>query len=88
LSLALQALGSCGVTRLLVEGGGRVAASFLRAGLVDRVAWFRAPLIMGGDGIPAAFAFGVDSPAEAPRFTRIAAEPVGEDMLETYRVER
>jgi diaminohydroxyphosphoribosylaminopyrimidine deaminase/5-amino-6-(5-phosphoribosylamino)uracil reductase len=85
---ALQELGRRGLTRLLVEGGGRVAASFLRAGLVDRIAWFRAPLVMGGDGVPAAAAFGVDTPAGAPRFTRMAVEPVGEDVLETYRVER
>ena len=41
---ALAALGERGLTRLLVEGGGRLAAALLRAGLVDRLAWFRAPL--------------------------------------------
>lgn len=85
---ALQALGKRGITRLLVEGGSRVAASFLRAGLVDRIAWFRAPMVMGGDGVPVAASFGIDAPDRAPRFERIAADPVGEDLLETYRVER
>src|SRR5262249_8522230 len=43
----LQALGGRGVTRLLVEGGGTLAAGFLQAGLVDRVYWFRAASIIG-----------------------------------------
>jgi diaminohydroxyphosphoribosylaminopyrimidine deaminase/5-amino-6-(5-phosphoribosylamino)uracil reductase len=88
LGRALQELGKRGITRLLVEGGGRVVASFLRAGLVDRVAWFHAPIVMGGDGVPAAFPFGVDKPDAAPRFIRTAVQPVGEDLLETYRIER
>ena len=88
LAQALAALGKRSITRLLVEGGSRVAASFLRAGLVDRIAWFRAPSVMGGDGVPVAAGFGVEAPDQAPRFKRIAAEPVGQDLLETYRVDR
>ena len=85
---ALQALGRRGITRLLVEGGARVSASFLRARLVDRIAWFRAPSVIGGDGVPVAASFGIDAPDQAPRFRRIAADAIGEDLLETYRVER
>ena len=88
LRLALGALAERGITRLLVEGGSRVAASLLRAKLVDRIAWFRAPSVLGGDGVPVAAAFGIDTPDAAPRFKRLAADPVGEDLLETYRVER
>src|SRR5581483_10336670 len=40
---ALQALGARGLTRLLVEGGGTLAAALLAAGLVDRLVWLRAP---------------------------------------------
>src|SRR3712207_4909087 len=46
----LPALASAGVARLFVEGGGRVAASLIRAGHVDRVEWFRAPIMLGGEG--------------------------------------
>src|SRR5262249_17188196 len=72
LARALQALGGRGLTRVLVEGGGRLTAALLAARLVDRLAWFRAPAVIGGDGIPAAAAFGVDDPAAAPRFVREA----------------
>ena len=34
----------------------------LRADLVDRIAWFHAPAIMGGDGWPAVQAFGIETP--------------------------
>ena len=47
---AAQALGERGLTRVLVEGGGEVAAAFLKAGLVDRISSYRAGLVLGGDG--------------------------------------
>src|SRR5581483_10651387 len=85
---ALAALGARGLTRLMVEGGGRLAAALLRAGLVDRIAWFRAPSVIGGDGIPAAAPFGIDAPIGAPRFVCEDIVALGEDRLETYRVRR
>lgn len=85
LGAALRALGARGLTRILVEGGAHLAASLLRAGLVDRLAWFRSARLIGGDGIPAVAAFGLDRLADAPRFTRLSVETVGEDVLETFR---
>ena len=85
LATVLRALGERDLTRLLVEGGGRLAAELLRAGLVDRLAWLHAPLLIGGDGIPAVAALGLDELAGAPRFTPVASERVGADVLETYR---
>ena len=82
---ALEALAERGITRLLVEGGGQVAASLLRADLVDRVAWFHAPAIVGADGWPAAQAFGIERLAEMPRFVRHASMPLGEDWLTELR---
>src|SRR5712691_7404687 len=88
LAVALGLLGERGLTRLLVEGGGRLAASLLRGGLVDRLAWFHAPLLLGGDGIPAVAALGIDALADMPRFERIAIQPVGVDTLSTFRARR
>ncbi len=84
LELALEALAESGVTRILVEGGAHLNAALLRAGLVDRLVWFRSPRIMGGDGLSAAVGFGVDHLAQTPRFTRIDVRPVGDDVMETY----
>lgn len=81
----LTSFGGRGLTRLLVEGGGRLAASLLRAGLVDRLVWLHAPLLIGGDGMPAIAALGLAGLAEAPRFERISTAPAGADLVSTYR---
>jgi diaminohydroxyphosphoribosylaminopyrimidine deaminase/5-amino-6-(5-phosphoribosylamino)uracil reductase len=82
----LRALGAQGVTRLLVEGGGALAAALLRAGLVDRLVWMHAPLAIGGDGLPAVAALGLDALAGAPRFERLSVETAGDDdVVETLR---
>lgn len=87
LSLAdvLGLLGRRGLTRVLVEGGSHVTAALLQARLVDRVAWFRSPSLVGGDGLPAAQAFGVERLIGAPRFVPAGHVRVGDDVLETYR---
>jgi diaminohydroxyphosphoribosylaminopyrimidine deaminase/5-amino-6-(5-phosphoribosylamino)uracil reductase len=84
LAAALQALGKAGLTRILAEGGASIAAAFLRAQLVDRLAWFHAPGIIGADGWPAAQAFGITHLAEMPRFTLLAQERWGDDLLTTF----
>ena len=86
LDAALRALGDCGITSVLVESGGFLAASFLSAGLVDRLVWFRAPMVIGGDGRAAVEPLGVAALVAAPRFERIDVRTVGEDMVETYRL--
>jgi diaminohydroxyphosphoribosylaminopyrimidine deaminase/5-amino-6-(5-phosphoribosylamino)uracil reductase len=82
---ALEALAERGITRLLVEGGGQLAASLLHADLVDRIAWFHAPAIMGGDGWPAAAAFGIERLADMPRFVRHSISSLGGDILTELR---
>jgi diaminohydroxyphosphoribosylaminopyrimidine deaminase / 5-amino-6-(5-phosphoribosylamino)uracil reductase len=82
---ALAALGERGVTRLLIEGGARLAAALLRARLVDRLAWFHAPLLIGGDGVPAVAALSLERLADAPGFERLSVARVGDDLLTTFR---
>ena len=69
LAAVLTALAGQGITRLLVEGGPTVATGFLKAGLVDRVEWFRAPLLIGGDGLPAVGALDADLLSQALRLS-------------------
>jgi diaminohydroxyphosphoribosylaminopyrimidine deaminase/5-amino-6-(5-phosphoribosylamino)uracil reductase len=80
----LAELGRRGLTRLLVEGGSRMAAALLEADLVDRLAWFRAPVLIGADGLPAAALMGLDRLDRAPRFRLAAMERLGPDLLESY----
>ncbi len=72
------------MTRLLVEGGGRIAAGLLRAGLVDRLVWFRAAKVIGGDGVPAVAGFGLEELAGAPGFSLQDSCPIGDDLVESY----
>ncbi|HEU0216689.1 MAG TPA: bifunctional diaminohydroxyphosphoribosylaminopyrimidine deaminase/5-amino-6-(5-phosphoribosylamino)uracil reductase RibD [Stellaceae bacterium] len=85
LSALLRQLGDEGLTRLLVEGGGQVAAALLRQGLVDRLVWMRAPLTIGGDGLPAVAVLGLERLAAAPRFTLVSSETAGGDVIDTHR---
>lgn len=84
LEQAFAILAERGLTRILVEGGGKLAASLIRADLVDRMIWFRAPSVIGGDGLPGIAAFGIDTVAEAPRWQRVRADILGDDLLETF----
>jgi diaminohydroxyphosphoribosylaminopyrimidine deaminase/5-amino-6-(5-phosphoribosylamino)uracil reductase len=67
-----------------VEGGAALAAALLRVGLVDRLAWFHAPAVMGGDGRPAADALPLDVLAAMPRFRRVSAVSLGPDLLSEF----
>ncbi len=85
LAQALGTMAALGITRVLVEGGASLAATLLRADLVDRLAWFHAPMLIGADGWPAAQALGRAGLAAMPRFTRTRSVAVGEDMLTEFR---
>jgi diaminohydroxyphosphoribosylaminopyrimidine deaminase/5-amino-6-(5-phosphoribosylamino)uracil reductase len=87
LPATLTYLGERGVTRLLVEGGGHLAASLLRDGLVDRLAWFQAPLVIGDDGVAAVSGFGVDRLDEAPKFLQSAMAQLGRDRIDIFSLD-
>lgn len=76
----LRALASEGVQSLLLEGGPTLAASFLDAGLVDKLLVFVAPTL-AGSGAALVEALAVPLPLH-----RLQAEPVGEDVLLTAYV--
>jgi diaminohydroxyphosphoribosylaminopyrimidine deaminase/5-amino-6-(5-phosphoribosylamino)uracil reductase len=80
----LRALGRRGVTRVLAEGGAGLAAALLRQGLVDRLVWFHAPAVMGGDGHPATEGLRLAALSAMPRFRRTGFRPIGDDMLSEF----
>lgn len=73
-----------GVDHLLVEGGAQTAAAFLRAGLVDRLLLYRAPILIGG-GKPALGDLGLaDLAAAHGRWKLTDTRMLGSDRLEVY----
>lgn len=84
LAKVLAALAERGITRLMVEGGAGLAGSLLRAGLIDRLAWFQAPIVIGGDGKSAVGSLLLDRLADKPAFERIACEVLASDLGTTY----
>lgn len=78
-------LAGAGLTRILCEGGGALAASLLEADLVDELVGFTAGLVIGAEGLPAVGALGLGRLGDAPRFELVSAEPVGGDILHRWR---
>jgi diaminohydroxyphosphoribosylaminopyrimidine deaminase/5-amino-6-(5-phosphoribosylamino)uracil reductase len=84
----MDQLGGMGVTHILIEGGSRVLASAFHAGIVDKVRFFYAPLILGGDdGVPICTGAGAERIKDGIRLDRIATRRFGDDiMIEGYVV--
>jgi len=76
------------VTALLLEGGGELNWAFLEAGLVDRVALFAAPLVLGGAQAPGLVGGAGRSLKEAFRLARLTLRQVGDDFLIEGDIER
>jgi diaminohydroxyphosphoribosylaminopyrimidine deaminase / 5-amino-6-(5-phosphoribosylamino)uracil reductase len=78
----LRALHRRGVRRLLVEGGAVLTGALLRRGLVDQVAVWATPVLLGADGAPTALAgTGFTDLARAPRLSRTRVRSLGDDVL-------
>jgi diaminohydroxyphosphoribosylaminopyrimidine deaminase/5-amino-6-(5-phosphoribosylamino)uracil reductase len=84
LEQAMRRLGEEGVTRLLVEGGSRVASSLVAADLVDEVIIFRAPVVVGADGVRALDGYALSAIERSPRYRQIDAAIVGDDQMRRY----
>lgn len=69
-----------GLTEVLVEGGGVLAAALLRAGLVDELQWFLAPRLLGADARPAVGELLVGALAAAPLLEGLRVRRLGDDL--------
>lgn len=81
---ALGQISARGVTRVLVEGGARLAASLMRDRLVDRIEWFQAAKLIGGDGYPAIAGLGIKHVDGAPSFVLREVLRAGPDTVSSY----
>jgi len=84
LDAVLRALSERGITRLLVEGGSRIAASFVAAGLVDAFWLLRGPDALGTGGVAALDALPLSALTESPAFKRRVSETLDKDTLTIY----
>lgn len=80
LSAMFQRLGERGLTRVLCEGGGRLAGALLAADLVDELVAYTAGLALGDEAVPAVGAMEVGALALAPRFRLAEQRRVGGDV--------
>jgi diaminohydroxyphosphoribosylaminopyrimidine deaminase/5-amino-6-(5-phosphoribosylamino)uracil reductase len=80
----LHALAEKGITRLMVEGGARVAASFVTANLVDEVWLLRGPDTIGADGVAALDALPLSAMTGSPAFKVRASDTLQNDTLTIY----
>jgi len=80
-----QCLAAQGITRVLIEGGGGIAGAFMRAKLIDEIIWFRAPKLIGADGVPALDSLGIDNMEQAPAFQHHQTFKAGDDCVDIYR---
>ncbi len=80
----LDALAGRGITRVFCEGGGALAASLLRAGLVDALEVFSAGLLIGSEGVPGIGAMAQDRLGSAPRWDLRDARQLGPDLWQSW----
>lgn len=82
----LRALGALGLTRVLCEGGGKLAAALLGAGGVDEIISYGAGLALGADGRPSVAALGLTALSDAPRFELVGTSAIGDDVRSRWLI--
>ena len=80
----LKMLAERGITRLMVEGGPTVAASFVKADLVDEAVLFRSPKTIGPNGIDALEGLPLTALTQSPRLKSLGSEQFGADTMDRY----
>jgi len=81
---AMTALAAEGITRVLIEAGAKINAAALDANIIDAISWFRAPSIMGGDGLSGIASLGLSDLENLPNFRLIRRLLLDRDVLEDY----
>jgi diaminohydroxyphosphoribosylaminopyrimidine deaminase/5-amino-6-(5-phosphoribosylamino)uracil reductase len=77
----MEWLGEQKITSLIIEGGGQIAGSALSSGVVQKVAFFYAPTILGKEGLPGIGSLNVSRLSEALRLEGVTTARLGPDLL-------
>ena len=81
---AMENLAKNGLTRILCEGGGKLAASLLNENLVDELIVMQAGLVIGKEGTAAISGLGIDALVDAPNFDMLETKRIGNDVLSIW----
>ncbi len=81
----LTQLAKHGINRLMIEAGSKLNAAFLKQGLVDEISWFRAPFIIGADGLSAVESLDLQNLVDAHTFDMTASFNLGEDRMDVFK---
>ena len=81
LKALMKELGKREITNLIIEGGPTLAAASLKDGIVDKIAIFYAPRILGKEGLPMIEELGIRRLTDAVSLSRLACKRLGEDIL-------
>lgn len=83
----MRTLGQAGITRVMVESGGHLAAGLIRQKLVDRIIHFTAPFLIGAEGKAMIGNLALEEIAKMPGYHRTNLHAVGQDIAVTYEKE-
>lgn len=81
---ALAILAEKGFTRVLAEGGSQIASSLVADDLIDEVVLFRAPVVVGQDGVRALGGYALSAIERSPRFRLVESVSLDEDQMRRY----
>lgn len=79
----LRAMGKRAMVSVMIEGGAATAGRALGEKVVDKVCFFYAPKIIGGDGLDMIAPLGVKKMIQSKQLKNLAVEKVGADLLVT-----
>lgn len=82
---AMKTLCKQGLTRIFCEGGGQLAASLLKVGLVDQLVVMNGGKVFGAEGQPSVGSLGLAKLIEAPHFDLLETRAIGPDVLQRWR---
>ena len=80
----LKSLAKEGYQRVLAEGGAEIASSLVAGELLDEVIIYRAPVVVGLDGVRALGGMALSAIERSPRYRVIDTAEVGEDIMRRY----
>jgi diaminohydroxyphosphoribosylaminopyrimidine deaminase/5-amino-6-(5-phosphoribosylamino)uracil reductase len=85
----MEALGKRGILSVMIEGGAEINASALREGVVDKVLFFLAPILIGGKSTPTAVGgHGIETLSQALRLHEVRIERFDGDILVEGYIQR